>query len=234
MNRYKEKIDSLLEEFKKLSEENCINMSRYYQLIEVSDIIKNHFLFDDINFIETGTSQSWDDGCSGYFFSSMVREFGGSFTTVDNDKNFYENGIKFYNNNFKNIEIENVLDDSVNYIKNTTKKFNLVFLDSWDLDLNNPFMSMLHTWREFEALQDKIDKNGLVIIDDNYFYGSWVEWNTYVNNVIVDRKKIDITHPIIGKGTLVYHYCEDERNGWEILSKDKGHGLKKIVLKKNF
>lgn len=222
----------LLEEFYKISEVKSINLTRYYQLIEVSDILQNHFMIDEIRFLETGSSQSWADGCVGYYFGRLVQEIGGSIVSVDNKEDIYNKSVLFYSENFKNVNIKNVLKDSVEFIKEDTETYNLVYLDSWDLDLVNPFPSMLHTWREFESLKDRIDVGGLIIIDDNYYGNSWVTWNTFSGGKIIKTDRIDITYPIIGKGTLIYHYCEDEKNGWKILSKDKSHGLKKLVIQK--
>ena len=47
-----------------------------------------------------------------------------------------------------------------------------------------------------------------------------------------NSERIDINYPIIGKGALIYHFCENKDNGWEIISKPIKGKNNKIVIKK--
>lgn len=235
--KFKNKIDDTLEEYKNLyltNSDKVVKVGsemvplRYQQLIEVRDILKNHFNFSYINFIETGASQNWDDGCVGYFFARLVEEIGGEVTSVDNNEKIHNSSITFYKNYLSKLKVKSHLDDSINLIKNTESKFNLVHLDSWDLDLKNPVPSMLHGWREFDCISKKVEVGGIVIVDDNYFKGSWVDWN-YPDG---SRERINIDYEIIGKGAMIYHFCKNEENGWKILSDSVPGVNKKIILKK--
>ena len=76
----------------------------------------------------------------------------------------------------------------------------------------------------------------IIIIDNNFFKGTWVEWIE-----IVDGKrnveKIDITQPVVGKGSLVWHFIVDKMdeddNNWEMLYPTEiSWGVKKLILKK--
>lgn len=226
-------LNSYIDEFKKKSN-NIINVEsldvpfRVAQAIEILDILHKNFDFYEIKFLETGASQNWDDGCFGYLFANLVKEFGGEFISVDNNDEVIKKSNELYKEIIPDVEVFSYVDDSVNFIKNTKNKFNLVHLDSFNLDLKEPLPSMLHGWREFDLIKDKIDVGGIVIIDDNYFKGSWVEWIHPDGS----REIIDINYEIIGKGALVYHFCKDKNNGWEILSKKDVGPNKKLIFKK--
>jgi hypothetical protein len=237
MNKNGNIIDSTLEEYKNLylANSNQVVRSgnglipvRYQQLVKISNVLKNHFNFNNINFIETGASQNWDDGCVGYFFARLVEEIGGEMISVDNSEKVHNRSITFYKNVLKKIKVKSYLDDSINLINNTENKFNLVHLDSWDLDLKDPVPSMLHGWREFDSISKKVEIGGIIIIDDNYFKGSWVDWN-YPDG---SRERIDINYEIIGKGAMIYHFCKNEENGWKILSDNQPGINTKIIVKK--
>ena len=73
----------------------------------------------------------------------------------------------------------------------------------------------------------------MIIIDDNYFKGTWVNWNiTFGGEYIGKSKQIDIEYPIVGKGSLVYHFVEGGDSNWEKLSKDIVGSNQKIIFKK--
>jgi hypothetical protein len=234
---FKQKIDTVLNDYIETFNKKSNNIVyiehlglpiRVLQAIEILDIVYNNFNFNNVRFLETGASQNWDDGCFGYLFACLIKEIGGEFNSVDNNDEVVKKSIAMYKDSIPDIQIISHVDDSINFIKNTKNKFNLVHLDSWDLDLKEPLPSMLHGWREFDSIRDKIEVGGIVIIDDNYFKGTWVDWN-YNNG---DKERIDINYEVIGKGALVYHFCKDEKNGWEILSKNEPGPNKKLVFKK--
>lgn len=225
MINYKE----ILKDYNQVLKEKTGDLGlRSKQLSYLVDILEKNFEFDKVVCLETGASQNWDDGCVGYFFGKVVQSSKGKFVSVDNNYETHKKSIKLYDEFFKNLDVENYYEDSVSFIKNTEVKFNLIHLDSWDLDLKNPLPSMLHGWREFESLKDKVNIGTIVVIDDNFFQGTWVDW-IYNNG---NSERIDINYPIVGKGGLIYHFCEDDKNGWRILSEPIGGINNKIVIKK--
>lgn len=209
--------------------ENTGNLGlRSEQLNYVVDILEEHFKFENVICLETGASQNWKDGCVGYFFGKLVENTNGKFVSVDNNIEVHHRSVELYREYFENLDIEHHCEDSVSFIKESDIDFNLIHLDSWDLDLKNPLPSMLHGWREFDEIKDKVGVGTIIIIDDNFFKGTWVDW-VYPDG---NSERIDINYPIIGKGALIYHFCENKDNGWEILSKPITGKNNKIVIKK--
>ena len=222
-----------VENYKRILESNNGSLGRVEQAIILSEILDKHFKFDTIECIETGASQNFDDGCFGLFLCDLVKKFGGKLISVDIDNDILLGGLKLYHKYFMDTKVEHVLSDSVSFLQNYKGTPNLVHLDSWDLDLKNPIPSMLHGWLEFQAIKDKMPSGGICVIDDNFMKGTWVEWNSMENNVIVNKERIDINYDIIGKGSLIYHYCKNYESDWEILGYHYKAGPNvKIIIKK--
>jgi|TARA_R110001592_G_scaffold75770_2_gene229220 hypothetical protein len=196
--------------------------NRYRQLEKVIEEIKDEFNFKKIVGIETGASQDKNDGAVGLFFAKLCELTDGEFHSVDNNKDVH-NQSKIMYDKF-GLKVEHYLQDSIEFLKNTKVIPNLIHLDSWDLNLLNPFPSALHGWREFIAIEDKMPIGSVIIIDDNFFKGTWVKWVLeYTSTKSMDDQpfqKIDITYPIIGKGSMVYHFVEEGKSNWKKLSKD--------------
>ena len=213
---------------------NFENDSRYNQLEKLIEEIKEEFNFQKIICIETGASQGKNDGAVGLFFSKLCEFTNGEFHSVDNDENIHNQSKIMYKKH--NIKAKHYLQDSVKFLENTEVIPNLVHLDSWDLELTNPFPSALHGWREFIAIESKMPIGSIIIIDDNFFQGTWVRW---IGDCIPEKpmeeqeaKIIDIEYPIIGKGSLIYHFVEGGESNWKKLSKDTVGWSQKIIYKK--
>ena len=220
--------------YQKILEENKGPLDRVNQAKILSALLDEHFKFDSIECIETGASQNFNDGCFGLFLCSLVSEYGGKFISVDINNDILLGGLILYHKYYMDTKVEHILSDSVSFLKNYKGSPNLVHLDSWDLDLKNPVPSMLHGWLEFEAIKDKIPSGGICVIDDNFLKGTWVQWNNVVNNVIIGHEIIEINYDIIGKGSLIYHYCKNYDSGWEIIGDhyEPGPNVKLIIKKK--
>jgi hypothetical protein len=210
--------------------------SRIKQLRIVTDVLSKHLNdFKQINCIETGGSNDIaGDGAVGLYFAKLCELTNGKLHSVEINPDLIlksENLYKKYNLNVKQHQ-----QDSVNYLKTTEFIPNLIHLDSWDVDLKNPLPSALHGWREFKAIENKMPIGSIIIIDDNFFNGMWVEWITMVDGKI-NKEKISITQPVVGKGSLVWHFIVDKMdeddNNWEMLYPTEiSWGVKKIILKK--
>ena len=200
---------------------------RIEQLDKLIQEIKNDFKFDKIICIETGASQNMDDGCVGLFFAKLCDLNDGEFYSVDNDENIIKQSKTIYKKH--NLKVKHYLQDSVEFLKDTKIIPNLIHLDSWDLDLKNPFPSALHGWREFIAIEDKMPIGSIIIIDDNFFKGSWVSWD-YLDER--ESERLVINYPIVGKGSMVYHFIESGKSNWEKLSLDKKGFNIKLIYKK--
>ena len=220
-----------LEKAYKWYQNNFENDSRFKQLEKLIEEIKEEFNFQKIICIETGASQGKNDGSVGLFFSKLCEFTNGEFHSVDNDENIYNQSKIMYKKH--NIKAKHYLQDSVKFLENTEVIPNLVHLDSWDLELTNPFPSALHGWREFIAIESKMPIGSIIIIDDNWFKGSWVRWKYIVNGEYNgESKKIDIEYPIIGKGSLIYHFVEGGKSNWEKISLDEPGTNVKLIYQK--
>lgn len=211
-------FDKALESYKHHSKLNEKPMSdRIKQLTNVTNILNNHFKFDTIDCIETGGSQTWRDGMVGYYFAYTANNTNGQFTSVDINPNLESKIYKAYQNIDPNLKITHITDDSLNLLKNPPFIPNLVHLDSWDVNLKDPLPSALHGWREFEAIESIMPVGSIIVIDDNWYQGWWVEWITSFNQGDEKREKITINYPALGKGAHIYQWALPGDKNWKIL-----------------
>ena len=201
--------------------------SRTDQIEKLMDAIKNELDFKKIICIETGASQNIGDGCVGLFFAKLCELTNGEFHSVDIDEDIVSKSKELYLN--YNLEAKHYTQDSVKFLEETSIIPNLIHLDSWDLDLKNPFPSALHGWREFIAIENKMPLGSIIIIDDNFFEGTWIRWDYQDER---ESERIDINYPIVGKGSMVYHFVEEGKSNWEKLSIDSLGQNEKIIYKK--
>ncbi len=202
---------------------------RLNQLEKFFTSIKDHINFDTITCIETGASQNWKDGCTGVLLAKMSEKTGGSFHSVDINKDIvYKSSLMYGKLGLKNVF--HSTSDSVEYLKSVKIVPNIVHLDSMDLNLKDPFPCAIHGWEEFCAIEDKMPINSLIIIDDNYFKGTWVEWKD--NKKDTEWEKLNIEYPIVGKGAFIYHKLKEDQNKWVLVSKEEPGYNSKLVYKK--
>ena len=92
---------------------------------------------------------------------------------------------------------------------------------------------MLHGWLEFVAIKDKMVSGSIILVDDNFLKGTWVNWNEMINGQYTSNyKKIDIEYDIIGKGSLIYHWCQKQETDWDLIGNHQVGSNIKIILKK--
>ena len=207
------------------------NPDKLTQLTKLIQEIQNDFKLDKIICIETGASQNMGDGCIGLFFSKLCELTNGEFYSVDNNKDVVDKSKKLYLD--YNLKANHNLQDSIEFLENTPIIPNLVHLDSWDLDLKNPFPSALHGWREFIAIENKMPIGSIIVIDDNFFKGTWVDYNiTFNGEYNGESERLVIDYPIVGKGSMVYHFIESSESNWEKLSVDGIGSSIKLIYKK--
>jgi hypothetical protein len=218
--------------YRKLKSEYNIPDFRFDQVISLSNCLFD-FNFDYLESIETGASQNFDDGCFGLFIGHLTSTKSGKMSSVDNNPQLVELSKNIYKEFLPELSIEHYCEDSIKFLNEYEGKPNLVHLDSWDLDLKNPIPSMLHGWLEFVAIKDKMPKNSIIVVDDNFMKGTWVTWNWYENGVWKSDERIDINYDIIGKGSLIYHYCQKSDSDWKIMGSHyiTGNNVKVIIKK---
>jgi hypothetical protein len=195
------------------------NIKRLEQVEILTKLFSENFNFDTINCVETGGSHRWNDGKVGIFFAYLSHITGGKFTSVDINPDISTQVIDSYSQ--VNLSVDHYIDDSINYLKNLDYIPNLVHLDSWDVDLKDPFPSALHGWREFEAIEHKMPVGSIIVIDDNWYKNNWVEWLMVSKNEhdidILSKEIITMEYPCVGKGAHVYQWIKSGNSNWKIL-----------------
>ena len=191
---------------------------RIHQAKELEIVLDKYFKFDSVESIETGASHSKEDGCFGVYLLQYIKSKGGVFHSVDNDRNVVVKSERFYNSLGLDIPIAHYISDSIKFLKEYRGAPNLIHLDSWNLNLANPVPCMLHGWLEFDAIKDKVPVGGIVLIDDNYLKGTWVEWLCYQGGKPTGAsERIDVTYDIVGKGAMIYHWVKNYATDWELV-----------------
>ena len=197
--RIKDSKDLVEYHFKNFSEHDHINKNMFLQ------VLKN-FRNKSINILETGSS-AWGTNSS-ILFDNYVKKFGGSFVTVDIREEPSSNLNKVFSNNSKAF-----VDDSVNFIKNYDKtklnELNLIYLDSYDLDLDNPEPSMQHGLNEFLLIDSFIDVGTVIAIDDTP-----ISLELFGQEVVDKYKENKDFLP--GKGTYVLEHI-NKKNNYEVI-----------------
>lgn len=124
--------------------------------------------------IETGCAR-WEnnfegDGMSTLLFDQYIFQNGGTLYSIDITQehiDFARSQIKCSNSNL-------ICSDSIiwlyNFAKTTEKKIDLLYLDSYDLDFNNPHPSSLHHIMELAAIMPALSEKTMVCVDDNLSY----------------------------------------------------------------
>jgi SAM-dependent methyltransferase len=167
-----------------------------------------------INILETGCGHYGDCkkfASMTYIFADIINNLkGGSLLTVDINENNL-NKCRELTKNFSHI-IDYKLGDSVDVLQNLNDNYinslDLIILDSYDLHLFDPNPSAIHHLRELLALYNRLNKNCLIAIDDNYLPGTWIQWNW-------DNGKSEIfetKEKLIGKGMFCHDFLI--KNDW--------------------
>ena len=222
---------------------NTINELEFYKSItdgrieqanSVYNSLLENFNFEKVECIETGASQNLDDGCFGLYLAKIVESRGGSFNSVDISEDIVNKSKLIFEKYIHGLNSNHYVSDSVKFLEEYNGSPNLVHLDSWDLDLTNPVPSMLHGWLEFVAIKDKMPSNSIILVDDNYMKGTWVNWNLMKDGQYTgDYIKVDIDYDIVGKGSLIYHWCENEDTDWDLIGDHYKVGTSiKLIIKK--
>lgn len=149
--------------------------------------------------LETGTSAWGTD--SSRLWASYVSSFGGDFWSVDIRPEASEVlGDLGANSHFH-------VGDSIEFLNNFRlpsgyDKADLIYLDSFDLDVSSPEPAMAHGLREWQALQHLLGSGSVIIIDDTPIEPSLLGADATCYFAEFGR--------IPGKGTLVLEAIGDE------------------------
>lgn len=159
--------------------------------------------------VETGTSAWGTD--STRLWNSYVSSFGGNLYSVDirpEPREVLGNLGPF---------TKLFVDDSVNFLKNlhhhNVSKVDLVYLDSFDIDWQNPYPAMKHGLLEFEAIEKYLKPGSIIVIDD-----------TPSSKIFIPEEAHEIVHKVKseigvvpGKGALVLSKIMLKPNNFKII-----------------
>lgn len=178
--------------------------------------------------VETGTAPKKYG--STYILGDFIKNHvGGKLITIDVDEGYIES-CKEQTKEFSDV-IEYIHSDSVEYLKNYKgQNIDILYQDSYDLDLQNPWPSMHHHLKEIAAIYKKLSWDAVVYIDDNWFAPMWVDWYSERDgnpNSKEVGKRIDITEDL-GKGIYVEFFLENL--GWRCVSEKIPGKLNNIVM----
>ncbi len=143
------------------------------------------------NLLETGTIRRDNaheaEGMSTLLFDEFLNFDGidGNLVSIDIDRKNVD-----FSTARTSGKTQVVCGDSVNVLwqlaQDDSDPFDLIYLDSMDLDWNNPAPSSLHHLKEFCAAQNMLKSGCLIVIDDNK---SGVGKGGYVASFMSDIKK---------------------------------------------
>lgn len=203
---------------------------RRKQCLSLISAIDDSFNFDEIIVLETGSSSSYYDGLFGLFLGYVAQKKDGIMMSVDISPEAVENSKIIFNNALPKLPYYAEVNDSIEYLKKIEKIPNLVHLDSWDFNLFNPMPSALHGWEEFKHIESKMSKGSIIIVDDNYKQGTYVQWFFEDGQ----ENHMTVPYPMVGKGANIYQYVLAGNSDWELIGShyDTYDNIKIIIQKK--
>jgi|TARA_R100001480_G_scaffold85267_1_gene93264 hypothetical protein len=165
-NPVRDRSDSFLKVFELLEEKN----KDFYTIVETGCMRADH-----------GQLAMGDDGASTYLLDKFVNHYDGQVFSVDINENNCNHARSFVSE-----KTTVVCEDSVRFLWNLAldKPIDFLYLDSYDIDRNNPHPSQLHHVKELCAIISRLGSGTIVVIDDHdaFFTGGQVGKGTYVKD----------------------------------------------------
>jgi hypothetical protein len=194
------------------------------------DSINDKFIFDKLIVLETGASSSYQDGLFGLFLGYVAKESNGKMISVDISSDVVNRSKIIFGREIPELDYSIHAEDSISFLKNIEEIPNFVHLDSWDFNLFDPFPSALHGWEEFKAIESKMPRGSIIVIDDNYKQDTAVQWFHGDGR----EDSMIIKYPIVGKGAHVYQHVLNNKTDWELIGThyNTNDNLKIIIQKK--
>ena len=150
--------------------------------------------------LETGSSAWGTD--SSRLFDAYVAAFGGEFRSVDIR---LEPMFKLRRSLTERSRLS--CDESVRFLRdwveeNPGRQVDLIYLDSWDLDVFAPVKSATHGLEEFFAIAPALGEGSLLLVDDTPADPDWfpIEWRDAARDFQSNYGMVP------GKGMLVDRY----------------------------
>lgn len=162
--------------------------------------------------LETGTA-AWGTR-STLLFASYVQRFGGEVLTIDTR---LEPALATFRTVPRSVRY--LIGDSARVLRrpmaqNFARSADLVYLDSWDVDSDEPYASAAHGVAEFMTIAECLKPNALVLIDDTPV--TQERWGEQSPGMTVFAATWGVP---MGKGSLVRKIVESSP-GFEVLMHD--------------
>ena len=156
---------------------DIFNRDYYFKLGERRNTFQKIFEYleslskENPTILETGiarTDENWEgDGMSSLMFDKYINEVGGNFTSID----INPSNVSFARSKLSS-KSNLICSDSVIQLHKISRDeeypmIDVLYLDSFDLDWNNPIPSSFHHMKELLAIYPKIQKGTLIVVDDN-------------------------------------------------------------------
>ena len=136
-------------------------------VFEILDEKKNKDFF----IVETGCMRAdhgqlalGDDGASTYIFDDFINFYDGEVVSVDINPDNVRHAQKMVSD-----RTTVYCSDSVEFLWNipTKRKIDLLYLDSYDFEPDNPIPSQKHHLKELTAVMKNLRKGSIIMVDDN-------------------------------------------------------------------
>lgn len=139
---------------------------RYKTFIEALDLMKQR---GARIIVETGTSRNGDanccdDGCATIIFAEWARDNNAIVYSVDIDGQALVNAGNALGRNHPYVYL--IQSDSVVFLRNFRQSIDMLYLDSYDFEFDNPEPSQLHHLNEVMAAEPWLTADSIVMIDD--------------------------------------------------------------------
>lgn len=189
-----------------------------HQNREGLQIALQNIAHDKPTIVETGTSAYGTD--SSRLFDSFVRSFGGKFFSVDINT-YPSRRLRVAKSKFSKFFVM----DSVTFLQQIQdltgeNRFHLFYLDSWDVDWNDPIPSANHGQKELESIKLFLTPGTILVIDDT---PNLINWIPLANRKSAEKFK-DNFGVLPGKGAFYKVVLKDYQ--YDILHHDYNLVLK--------
>jgi hypothetical protein len=166
-NLYYDATTGTYEMFSKKGVPKHLNYLTFKKLFESMEGLKNPII------LESGIASAGT--YSTYLFNEYVRKYGGRFWSVDINRDLVEK-----HKGAMCPATELVCNDSVYFFHTWVHdhkgtQANVIYLDSWDLDIYHPEPAGLHGLQEYKALRPAIQSGTLLLIDDTPASPYWLD-----------------------------------------------------------
>lgn len=170
--------------------------------LAIFNALEQKGLFNSYSILETGCMRPGytpqGDGQSTKLFDDFLSSNGYDGELISIDLN--PEHVAFARENTNTNRVNVFCGDSVNYLWNHLPAFytfDLIYLDSYDVDFDRPILSNLHHIKELVACSRFLRKGTIVAVDDCRF-----EAND-------PRIPPGVDHNLVGKGTFVESFMRD-------------------------